>query len=83
IFRSIIIEFLNNNNELINNSSFIIYHNQHDDQYEMARAIMINLKNNIASKLKIHLFFDGNIILISEITFDSFIVPILTTTTIM
>ncbi|CAF3748755.1 unnamed protein product [Rotaria sp. Silwood1] len=81
IFRSIIIEFLNNNNELINNSSFIIYHNQHDDQYEMARAIMINLKNNIASKLKIHLFFDGNIILISEITFDSFIVPILTTTT--
>ncbi|CAF1306945.1 unnamed protein product [Rotaria sordida] len=80
IFRSVTIEFLNNNNELINNSSLIIYHNQHDDQFEMARAIMIDLKNYIASKLKIRLYFDGNTILISEITFDSFIVPILTLT---
>jgi hypothetical protein len=79
MFRSITIEYLNNNNELINNhSSIITYNNQHDDQYEMARAIMIDLKNNIASKLKIHLYFDGNWILISEITFDSFIVPIQT-----
>lgn len=77
IFRSVIIEFLNNNNELMNNSSSIIYYNQHDDQFEMARAIMIDLKNHIASKLNIRLYFDGNSILISEITFDSYIVPIL------
>ena len=37
---------------------------------------MIDLKNHIASQLKIRLYFDGNWILISEITFDSFIVPI-------
>jgi hypothetical protein len=80
IFRSVTIEFLNNNNELINNSSSITYYNQHDDQFEMARAIMIDLKNHIASQLKIRLHFDGNWILISEITFDSFIVPIQTIT---
>ncbi|CAF2083900.1 unnamed protein product [Rotaria magnacalcarata] len=82
IFRAVTIEFLNHNNELINSSSLITYHNQHDDQFEMARAIMIDLKNHIASKLKIRLYFDGNSILISEITFDSFIVPIITSTTI-
>ena len=77
IFRSIKIEFLNDNHELINNSSSIIYYNQHDDQFEMARAIMIDLKNQIASKLKVRLYFDGNWILISEITFHSFVVPVL------
>lgn len=77
IFRSITIEFINHN-EHINNSTIITYYNQHDDQFEMARAIMIDLKNHIASKLKIRLYFDGNWILISEITFDSFIVPIST-----
>ncbi|CAF0736080.1 unnamed protein product [Adineta steineri] len=77
-FRSVTIEFLgNNNNERVKNSTFITYHNQHDDQFEMARAIMIDLKYHIASQLKIRLYFDGNWILISEITFDSFIVPIL------
>ena len=76
IFRSVTIEFLNEKNELISNSSLITYQNQHDDQFEMARAIMIDLKNHIASQLKIRLHFDGNWILISEITFDSFIVPI-------
>jgi hypothetical protein len=81
IFRSVTIEFLNNNNnEFLNNSSSITYSNQHDDQFEMARAIMIDLKNHIASQLKIRLHFDGNWILISEITFDSFIVPIQTVT---
>jgi hypothetical protein len=79
IFRSVTIEFINTNNELITNSSIITYQNQHDDQFEMARAIMIDLKNHIASQLKIRLYFDGNWILISEITFDSFIVPTLTT----
>jgi len=34
---------------------------------------MIDLKNHIASQLKIHLYFDNNWILISEFTFDSFI----------
>jgi hypothetical protein len=47
----------------------------------MARAIMIDLQNHIASQLKIRLYFDENWILISEITFDSFIVPILIPTT--
>jgi hypothetical protein len=79
VFRSVTIEFLNN--EQINNSSTITYYNQHDDQFEMARAIMIDLQNHIASQLKIRLYFDENWILISEITFDSFIVPILIPTT--
>jgi hypothetical protein len=35
---------------------------------------MIDLKHHIASQLKIRLHFDGHWILISEITFDSFIV---------
>jgi hypothetical protein len=78
VFRSVTIEFLNN--QQINNSSTITYYNQHDDQFEMARAIMIDLQNHIASQLKIRLYFDENWILISEITFDSFIVPILTPT---
>lgn len=75
VFRTVTIEFLNNNNNNQNNT-IITYTNQHDDQFEMARAIMIDLKNHIGSQLKIRLYFDGNWILISEITFDSFIVPI-------
>jgi hypothetical protein len=78
-FRSATIEFLNN--ELTNNTSVITQQNQHDDQFEMARAIMIDLKNHIASQLKIRLYFDGNWLLVSEITFDSFIVPLKTSTT--
>jgi len=74
-FRTVTIEFLNNDNL---NSTIITHHQPHDDQFEMARAIMINLKNHIASQLKIRLYFDGNWILISEITFDSFIVPTIT-----
>jgi hypothetical protein len=70
VFRSIIIEFIN-----IKNSTSITYYHQHDDQFEMARPIMIDLKNHIASQIKIRLFFDGNWILISEVTFDSVIVP--------
>ncbi|CAF5132881.1 unnamed protein product, partial [Rotaria sp. Silwood1] len=73
VFRSVIIEFLNYNNN--NSSSLITYNHQRDDQFEMARPIMIDLKYHIASQLKIHLYFDGNWILISEVTFDSFIVP--------
>jgi hypothetical protein len=42
----------------------------------MARPIIIDLKNHIATQLKIHLYFDSNWILISEFTFDSFIIPI-------
>jgi hypothetical protein len=71
VFRSITIEFLNKENR----SSFITYNNQRDDQFEMARPIIIDLDNHIASQLKIHLYFDSNWILISEMTFDSFIVP--------
>ena len=41
---------------------------------------MIDLKQHIASQLKIRLHFDGHWILISEMTFDSFIVPTLITT---
>lgn len=52
----------------------ITYNHQHDDQFEMARPIMINLKHHIASQLKIHLYFDGNWILVSEFTFDSVII---------
>ena len=37
---------------------------------------MIDLKHHIASQIKLHLYFDGYWILISEVTFDSFIVPI-------
>jgi len=70
VFRSLTIEFLNNKT-----SSFITYNNQRDDQFEMARPIIIDLDNHIASQLKIHLYFDSNWILISEMTFDSFIVP--------
>lgn len=84
IFRSVTIEFLSNDNDRRRNSSIITYHNQHDDQFEMARAMMFDLRNQIGSKLKIRLHFDGNWILISEITFDSFIVPsptIITTST--
>lgn len=86
IFRSVTIEFLANDDghqQARRNSSIITYHNQHDDQFEMARAMMFDLQNQIASQLKIRLHFDGNWILISEITFDSFIVssPTITTTT--
>jgi len=42
----------------------------------MARPIIIDLNNHIGSQLKIHLYFDNNWILISEFTFDSFIIPI-------
>ncbi|CAF1367902.1 unnamed protein product [Adineta steineri] len=70
VFRSVTIEFLNNKN-----SSFITYYNQHDDQFEMARPIMIDLENHIATQIKMHFYFDNNYILMSEVTFDSFIVP--------
>ncbi len=70
VFRSIIIEFINNNISL----SVIKYNHQHDDQFEMARPIIIDLNNHIGSQLKIHLYFDNNWILISEFTFDSFII---------
>jgi hypothetical protein len=70
-FRSITIEFLQNNHS----SSMITYDHQRDDQFEMARPIMIDLKHRIASQLKIHLYFDNNWILISEFTFDSLIIP--------
>jgi len=40
----------------------------------MARPIIIDLNNHIGSQLKIHLYFDNNWILISEFTFDSFII---------
>jgi hypothetical protein len=42
----------------------------------MARPIIIDLNYHIASQLKIHLYFDSHWILISEFTFDSFIIPI-------
>lgn len=74
IFRSVTIEFLDGDEQRTNVSS-ITYTNQRDDQFEMARAIMIDLKNHVASQLKIRVHFDGNWILISEITFDSFVVP--------
>lgn len=67
IFHAATIEFLPS-------GSSINYHHQHDDQFEMARAIMINLKHQVASELKVRLYFDGNWILISEMTFDSFLV---------
>ena len=70
VFQSVTIKFLNNKN-----SSLITYKHQHDDQFEMARPIMIDLKHHIASKIKIRFYFHGNWLLISEITFDSFIVP--------
>ena len=54
----------------------ITYHYQRDDQFEMARPIMINLQHHIASQLKLHCYFDGNWILISELTFDSVIIPV-------
>ena len=75
VFRSVTIEFLNEHGT-VENASTITHQNPHDDQFEMARAIMINLKNHIASQLKLRLHFDGHWILISEITFDSFIVPV-------
>ena len=53
----------------------ITYHYQRDDQFEMARPIIIDLRNHLASQLKIHFYFDGNWILISELTFDSVIIP--------
>ncbi len=71
VFRSITIEFLNKNHS----SSMLTYDHQRDDQFEMARPIMIDLKHHIASQLKIHLYFDSNWILISEFTFDSLIIP--------
>lgn len=37
---------------------------------------MIDLKYQIASEIKMNFYFDGNWILISEVTFDSFIIPI-------
>ena len=73
IFRSATIEYIHSTTNT--SSSSIIYHHQHDDQFEMARAIMIDLKHHVASQLKLRLHFDGQWILISEITFDSFIVP--------
>ncbi|CAF2956266.1 unnamed protein product, partial [Rotaria sp. Silwood2] len=68
VFRSVIIEFINNNNNNNNSSTLIKYNHQHDDQFEMARPIMIDLKYHIASQLKIHLYFDGNWILIISTT---------------
>ncbi|CAF1589518.1 unnamed protein product [Adineta ricciae] len=76
VFRSATIEFLDNDNVQKQNLTSITYYNQHDDQFEMARAVMIDLKNHIASQLRLRLYFDGNWLLISEVTFDSFVVPI-------
>jgi hypothetical protein len=58
----------------MDNISTITYHHQRDDQFEMARAIMIDLKYQTASQMKVRLHFDGHWILISEMTFDSYIV---------
>ncbi|CAF1051429.1 unnamed protein product [Adineta ricciae] len=69
VFRSVALEFVHDEN-----STFLTYHHQRDDQFEMARPIMIDLKNQIASQLKIHFYFDSSWILISEMTFDSFVV---------
>ena len=71
VFQSVTIKFLTNRN-----SSLITHKNQQDDQFEMARPIMIDLQHRIASKIKLRFYFHGNWLLISEVTFDSFIVPI-------
>lgn len=73
VFRSVVIEFLHEHN-----SSSITFEHQRDDQFEMARPIMIDLRNNVASQLKVHFFFDSSWVLVSEMTFDSFVVPIAT-----
>ncbi|CAF3586766.1 unnamed protein product [Rotaria socialis] len=70
-FRSAVIEFFNNNNK----TTSVTYNHHRDDQFEMARPIMIDLKHHVASQIKVHLYFDGYWILISEMTFDSFIIP--------
>ena len=44
----------------------------------MARPIMIDLKHRMAAQLKVHFYFDSPWLLISEVTFDSFVLPIST-----
>ena len=70
-FRSVTIEFLDDRQD----PPFIAFDHQRDDQFEMARPIMIDLNNHIASRIKLHFYFDSHWLLISEITFDSSVVP--------
>ena len=81
-FRSVTVEFLPDDPE-VQNSSWITFDHPRDDQFEMARPIMVDLKHRIASRLKLHMYFDGPWLLISEVTFDSFALPISTVNSAM
>jgi hypothetical protein len=80
-FRLAIVEFLSTNDSLSNNMTSIHFQHQRDDQFDMARPIMIDLQHRIALEVRIHLYFDSPWLLISEITFDSFPLPLAATIT--
>lgn len=81
-FRAVTVEFLPNDPHL-HNASWITFDHPRDDQFEMARPIMIDLKHRVASQLKVHFYFDSSWLLISEVTFDSFVLPISTANSAM
>ena len=70
IFKTAVISF-SSKNEDTNYSQAIIYQHPRDDIFEIARPILIELKNRVAKFVRVDLYFDSTWLLISEITFDS------------
>ncbi|CAF0737352.1 unnamed protein product [Didymodactylos carnosus] len=73
VFRSAVIKFSRSEQDYKNVSS-IFYDHQRDENFDLARPVMIDLKYHVGSSIQLDLYFDGNWLLISEVTFDSFIV---------
>ena len=70
IFKTAVISF-SSKNEDTNYSQAIVYQHPRDDIFEIARPILIELKNRVAKFVRVDLYFDSTWLLISEITFDS------------
>ncbi|CAF1013674.1 unnamed protein product [Didymodactylos carnosus] len=73
VFRSAVIKFSRSEQDY-NNTPSLVYHHQRDENFDLARPVMIDLKYHVGSRIQLELYFDSNWLLISEVTFDSFIV---------
>ncbi|CAF1078740.1 unnamed protein product [Didymodactylos carnosus] len=68
VFKTCILSF---SKDGISFTNALAFHHRRDENFDLARPIIIDLKNNIAKFVRMDLYFDSSWILISEVTFDS------------
>ncbi|CAF0831961.1 unnamed protein product [Didymodactylos carnosus] len=68
VFKTCVLSF---SKDGISFTNTLVFHHRRDENFDLARPIIIDMKNNVAKYVKMDLYFDSSWMLISEVTFDS------------